>query len=59
MTFLPPEFNRKSFYSLYYYFLPRVLIPKGKYNGQKLKRLVSTKTPAKIKRIIASVPEIK
>jgi hypothetical protein len=35
-----------------------VLIPKERYNGQKLKKLVRIKIPAKINRIIASVPEI-
>jgi hypothetical protein len=30
-----------------------VEIPKGKYNGQKLIKLVRMKIPAKIKRIIA------
>jgi hypothetical protein len=35
-----------------------VLIPKGRYKGQKLKRLVRMKIPAKINSIIAIVPEI-
>ena len=40
------------------YFLLRVLIPKGRYKGQKLKKLVRIKIPAKISNIIASIPEI-
>jgi hypothetical protein len=35
-----------------------VLIPNGRYKGQKLKKLVRMKIPAKINKIIASVPEI-
>jgi hypothetical protein len=35
-----------------------VLIPKGRYKGQKLKKLVRMKIPAKINSIMASVPEI-
>jgi hypothetical protein len=35
-----------------------VLIPKGRYKGQKLKKLVTIKIPAKINSIIASIPEI-
>ena len=41
-----------------YYFL-FVEIPKGIYKGQKLIKLVSIKIPARIKRMIATVPEIK
>ena len=37
----------------------RVEIPNGKYSGQKLIKLVRMKTPARTKRIIAVVPEIK
>jgi hypothetical protein len=33
-------------------------MPKGKYKGQKLKKLVRMKIPARTKRIIAAVPEI-
>jgi hypothetical protein len=36
----------------------QVEIPKGKYKGQKLIKLVRIKTPAKIKSTIAKVPEI-
>jgi hypothetical protein len=32
--------------------------PNGKYSGQKLIKLVRMKTPERIKRIIATVPEI-
>ena len=35
-----------------------MLNPKGKYKGQKLNKLVRIKTPAKISKIIAMVPEI-
>jgi hypothetical protein len=35
-----------------------VLIPNGRYKGQKLKKLVRIKIPAKISNIIASIPEI-
>jgi hypothetical protein len=35
-----------------------VEIPNGKYSGQKLMKLVRIKTPARIKRIIATVPEM-
>jgi len=35
-----------------------VEIPKGKYKGQKLIKLVRIKEPANIKRIMAAVPEI-
>ena len=35
-----------------------MLIPKGRYNGQKLNKLVRIKTPAKISKMIAIVPEI-
>jgi hypothetical protein len=41
-----------------YSFVFRVLIPNGRYSGQKLKRLVKMKTPAKISKRIAIVPEI-
>jgi len=34
-------------------------MPKGKYKGQKLIKLVRIKIPARIKRIIANVPEIR
>jgi len=40
------------------YFLPIVLSPKGQYNGQKLTRLVSTKTADSTIRIIPTVPII-
>jgi hypothetical protein len=33
-------------------------MPNGKYKGQKLIKLVRIKIPARIKRIIATVPEI-
>ncbi len=35
-----------------------VLIPKGRYNGQKLRKLVKTKITATLNSIIAKVPEI-
>jgi len=35
-----------------------VLIPKGRYNGQKLNKLVRINIPAKINNMIAMVPEI-
>ena len=35
-----------------------MLIPKGRYNGQKLNKLVRINTPAKISKMIAIVPEI-
>jgi len=35
-----------------------VLIPKGRYNGQKLNKLVRINTPAKISKMTAMVPEI-
>jgi hypothetical protein len=38
-----------------YFFL--VEIPKGKYSGQKLIKLVRIKAPARIKRIMATVPD--
>ena len=42
-----------------HYFFPfRVEIPKGKYKGHKLTKLVTIKIPARIKRKIAIVPEI-
>lgn len=44
-------------YTIYPFFLP-VLIPKGKYNGQKLIRLVSINIADKISSTIANVPEI-
>jgi hypothetical protein len=33
-------------------------MPKGKYKGQKLIKLVMIKIPARIKRMMATVPEI-
>jgi hypothetical protein len=47
-----------SYYALCCFFF-NVEIPKGKYNGQKLKKLVIIKIDAKIKRTIANVPEIR
>jgi len=35
-----------------------VMMPKGRYNGQKLKILVRIKIPDKISNMIASIPEI-
>jgi len=35
-----------------------VLIPNGRYKGQKLKKLVKMKIPAMTSSIIASIPEI-
>jgi hypothetical protein len=35
-----------------------VLIPKGRYRGQKLNKPVRMKIPAEISKIIAMVPEI-
>jgi hypothetical protein len=56
--------NRKSatfclhpFYLIYSFFLP-VLMPKGKYNGQKLIRLVSTRTTASTISIMPNTPVI-
>jgi len=40
----------------YHYFFLLVLKPNGKYKGQKLIRLVSMNTAAKIKATIATVP---
>jgi hypothetical protein len=39
-------------------FFFEVLIPKGKYKGQKLMKDVSTKTTAKTPNTIANVPEM-
>ncbi len=40
------------------YFFLRVEIPKGRYNGQKLMKLVNKKTPPSTNKIIPNVPEI-
>lgn len=39
-------------------FYLQVLMPKGRYSGQKLKILVATKTNANTKSIIPKIPEI-
>ena len=40
----------------YFSDLPRVLMPKGKYKGQKLINEVATNTPPRTRRIIPIVP---
>src|SRR5690606_17803923 len=46
-------------YIMYHHlFFFEVLIPKGKYNGQKLMNDVSTNTTAKMPNMIANVPEM-
>lgn len=42
----------------YFCFILQVEIPKGRYNGQKLIKLVARKTPPKTSNIIPKVPEI-
>ena len=52
--------NYKSIWSnnsVIYLFL-QVEIPKGKYSGQKLTKLVNTNTTARVNNIIPKVPEI-
>jgi hypothetical protein len=44
--------------TVYSFFFIEVLMPKGKYNGQKLMNDVSTNTTAKTPNTIANVPEI-
>jgi len=44
--------------TVYSFFFFEVLMPKGKYNGQKLMNDVSTNTTAKMPNTIANVPEI-
>jgi len=43
-----------SYYALFFSF--EVFIPKGKYKGQKLIKLVKIKMPATTRRTVASVP---
>jgi len=43
-------------YRNYIFFALQLLRPKGKYNGQKLTKLVITKTAAKISKIIPKIP---
>jgi hypothetical protein len=52
---IPPEAFQRNINRVHSFFLP-VLIPKGKYNGQKLIRLVNTKTTARISKIIPNMP---
>jgi len=44
--------------SNYIFFGLQLLRPKGKYNGQKLTKLVKTKTAARTSKIIPKVPVI-
>lgn len=42
----------------FFSFIEQVLKPKGAYKGQKLIKLVITKTPARISKTVPRVPEI-
>ena len=48
----------KWIFIVYAAFLGHELIPKGAYNGQKLTKLVKTKTPATTSKTIPRVPVI-